>query len=359
MLRIASVSAMARLLLLVVPLAATSVPLKMRAGALMKPPSEDFELNLEDLEEVTVPVPIPEGDEVLIEVAGASLSPCEWKMMQSPQAWTWTYPHVSGFDVAGTVAAVGENTTRLKVGDKVWAFSINMGAHAEYVAVPERYTGLAPESITLADAGAIPLVALTVLEAFRYARGPWHDRDATVVILGGSGGNGHVAVQMAKAWGASKVITTCDSNVMKFCESLGADQVINHDEVDFNKALKPQSVDFIYDAIAAKGTGSKAYPLIKDGGFFVTLLHDAIAGEGVARTRPFVSQTSYLLSQRKSFRDLEVIRDIVDKGQLFIHVNQTFGIAELPQAFNTSMQGHIVGKLHVLPSKHGSSFATV
>jgi len=205
--------------------------------------------------------------------------------------------------------------------------------------------GHAPASLSLAEAAVMPIVAMTNLFGFQTAQAPWPSRDKTVVVLGGSGGIGHLAIQLAKAWGASTVITTCGTSNLEFCKSMGADQVIDYHEEDWHTVVPARSVDFVYDAATQSGTGSLAYDVLKDGGFFVTLQPWPLANETVANSRPSVTQKFIAMPDALyEFKDLDILRELVDSGKLTPHVQKTFSLAELGEAFVTQKAGHTVGK---------------
>merc|ERR1719223_1992156 len=100
-----------------------------------------MKIHLEELKEVEVKVPTPGKKQVLVKVAASSVNPVDWKLIETPYALAWSYPHVFGRDVAGTVTAVGADVTRFKVGDKVWADNSGKeAAYAEFVALDESMT---------------------------------------------------------------------------------------------------------------------------------------------------------------------------------------------------------------------------
>mmetsp|Transcript_28285 Transcript_28285/g.67927 ORF Transcript_28285/g.67927 Transcript_28285/m.67927 type:complete len:342 (+) Transcript_28285:48-1073(+) len=328
---------------------AFAVPTTMKAGALTKRPW-DAKIHLENLQQVSVPVPTVKADEVLIEVAGSSVNPVDWKLIETPLALTWSYPHIFGRDLAGTVAAVGSSVSRLKVGDKVWADnSQGEGAFGEYVALKAANVGMAPTKVPLAAAAVLPLVALTGLEAMEFAKAPF-PAGAVAVVLGGSGGTGHVGVQLARAMGAAKVITTCGTDHVDFCKGLGADQVIDYHKDDWHTVIPAQSVDFVYDTVALKGTGDKAYDVLKDNGAFVTLLQDGLASKETAAKRPSIRQ-EFFLTDSTGYERLDKLAALVDQGKLVPRVDQTFTTAQIAAAFNTSLAGHTAGKISVVPEK--------
>merc|ERR1712232_1028270 len=114
----------------------------------------------------------------------------------------------------------------------------------------------APSKLPVVEAAVLPLVALTSLDALRFCGGNKTSLpNKTMLILGGSGGVGHVLIQMAKAWGASQIITTCGTDHIDFCRSVGAHEVIDYHKQDWHAVLKAHSVDAVLDLVGRSGTG--------------------------------------------------------------------------------------------------------
>jgi len=341
---------------------ATHVPNQMKAGAVVKR-SWDMKLHLEDIKEVQVDTPKLEHDQVLVQVHGSSVNPVDWKLVESPYSLRWSYPHVLGRDFAGTVVATGSGATNFKVGDRVWGDnSKNEGSFGEYLAVDQSIVGLAPSKISLAEAGVLPLVALTSLGAFagihpKYPAAPWKT-GKTVVVLGGSGGTGHTGIQLAKALGASMVISTCGTSHVDFCKSLGADQVIDYHKADWHTVIPARSVDFVYDTVGIKGTGDLAYDVLKDGGDFVTLLGQAAPSQATTFKRPSIKhEVTFTPAFHTSY--LDALKDFVDAGKLRGHIDKSFPIVQIADAIKAEAGGHTTGKISVVPSGAASPGTTI
>jgi len=323
---------------------------EMLAGALVKMPT-DHQVHFEDLQEVAVPEPSSVGgSEVRIQVAGSSVNPVDWKLIESDYVKAWSYPHVFGRDCAGTVLEVGADVRRLKVGDKVWADNAQPeGCYAEYALLDEAITGLAPSTISLAEAAVLPLVALTAKQGLEYSGLPNRRLD-TIVVLGGSGGVGHVGVQIARAWAPdAQIYTTCGTRNQDFCRQMGADHVIDYHEQEWQDVVPALSADIIFDTVAIAGTGELAYKVLKDGGNYVTLLSSSLASDATAKSRPSVSQ-NFFLTNSSDYRQLDTLKDLVDAGKVSPVVDRTFTTKEIAECFNYSMAGHTVGKTSMVPS---------
>merc|ERR1711976_783785 len=172
-----------------------------------------------------------------------------------------------GFDVSGTIEAVGSGCNRLKIGDEVWAdlgkssvlHPIQLGAWANYAVADESQVGLKSVEHNFTEAASLPLVALTDYQAFKKAGAPWTgQKNLTVVITSGSGGTGLPAIQLAKHFGATRIITASSPLNFQLLKSLGATDVFDYHKTTIWKELEDDSVDFVYDNYGAAGTADLA-----------------------------------------------------------------------------------------------------
>jgi len=205
----------------------------------------------DSLVDIDLPVPTPAGRDILVEVKAVSVNPVDYKVRRStpPAGTDWK---VLGWDAAGTVAAVGPEVTQFKAGDEVWyAGSITRpGTNAEFHLVDERIVGKKPVSLGWADASALPLTALTAWEAFfdrLDVRKPVPGAAPAILIIGGAGGVGSIAIQIARQFTDLTVIATASRpETQAFVRSLGAHHVIDHS--------KPLAGE-----VAALGIGAPAF----------------------------------------------------------------------------------------------------
>jgi len=220
-------------------------------AAVVKSRSWDFKFHLDLVEVIDVDMPEPGHGEVLVQVYASNINPVDHKIVQMA-GLLWSYPHKLGSDLAGVVTKVGTGCKRIKVGDEVWGEATSWGqvistggTYAQFTAVSESVLGVKPTSISWLEAGAMPMVALTGYDALTWAAGgpSFSNINTTVLVLGGSGGTGHLGIQLAKAMGATEVITTCSSSHADFVKSLGADRVIDYHTQNYWEVLSPKSVD--------------------------------------------------------------------------------------------------------------------
>lgn len=185
---------------------------------------------------VELPVPVPGGHDILVKIEAVALNPVDTKVRpKEGQA-----DAVLGFDAAGTVAAVGDAVTGFKVGDAVfYAGDLRRsGSNAEFQLVDERIVGLRPASLEAAAAAALPLTSLTAWESLfdRMGLDPeGGDAGKSLLIIGGAGGVGSVAIQLAKQAGLTVIATASRDESAAWCRQLGADAVVDH-----HQPLRPQ-----------------------------------------------------------------------------------------------------------------------
>lgn len=199
--------------------------------------------------------PQPSGHEILVQVKAAGVNPVDYKIRQnSAKEKTLDAPKIIGWDAAGIVEAVGSDVTLFKVGDEVYYAGdiTKSGSNAEFQLVDERIAGKKPVSLTYAEAAAMPLTILTAWEIlFDRIRINDRDKGKTLLIIGGAGGVGSIAIQIAKKVAGLTVLATASRpESAEWCKKQGADYVVNHrDLVNEVRAAGFQQVDFILDFV--------------------------------------------------------------------------------------------------------------
>jgi NADPH2:quinone reductase len=187
-----------------------------------------------------LPQPVPKQGEVLVRVGAVSLNPVDTYIRSGMVAMQLPKPYVVGCDLAGTIEAVGPGAERFQPGDRVWGTNQGLlgrqGTFAEYASVNEDWLYPTPENVSDETAAAVSLVGNTAhLGLFRSAR---LQAGETVFVNGGTGGVGHMVVQMSKAAGA-RVITTVGTNQKaETCRAWGADLVINYKTQDVDEEIR-------------------------------------------------------------------------------------------------------------------------
>ena len=285
-----------------------------------------------------LPVPKPGAGEVLVEVHAAAVNPVDAAMRDGhmQKATKVRAPFTPGQDISGVVAAIGEGVTAFKPGDEVYGYlSLDRaGAFADYVVAPEADLAPKPRGITHEQAAAIPLTALTAWQAM-FEVGELSEGQQ-VLIHGGSGGVGTMAVQLAKARGA-KVAATASAENLEYLKSLGADQSIDYKAQKFEDEVK--DVDFVLDAIG-RDTQARSWGIIRKGGMLVSLVQpppqDVWQRYGVRGTRILVKPNG---------QQLREIAGLVESGKLKPVVTTVLPLSEAAKAEEMIRSRHTRGKI--------------
>ena len=236
------------------------------ADGTMKAISQDELGGPDVLKLVSVPTPEPGVSQILIRVHAAGVNPIDGVNRQTG-AFVGAPPFVLGWDVSGTVVAVGLGVTLFKPGDEVFGmlpFPQGHGAYAEYVAGPTRVFVRKPDRIDHVQAAAIPMVGLTAWQALVDTAGV--SEGSRVTITGAAGGIGHLAVQIAKARGA-RVTALASASDLGFVRSLGANEAIGYEGADFATAVGEQ--DVVLDVVGGDYP-AQALDVLKPGGILVS-----------------------------------------------------------------------------------------
>jgi NADPH2:quinone reductase len=193
-----------------------------------------------------LPEPTPGPGQVAVRQEASSVNPVDYKIRQGEAAGIApALPAVLGTDISGTVIAVGDGVTDLKMGDAVYGAAAGVagqgGAYAEVVVAQARLLAKRPRSLTAREAAALPLVGITALEGLKRAGVA---AGTTVLVRGGTGGVGHIVVQYAKSKGAHVVATAGSDQKAKIVRELGADEVVNYRD----KSTEGKGFDIVFNA---------------------------------------------------------------------------------------------------------------
>ena len=186
----------------------------------------------QSLLDVELPAPVAHGRDLLVRIEAISVNPVDTKV-RAPKPQVEAAPRVLGYDAAGIVEAVGEDATGFKPGDAVYyAGDITRpGSNAELQLVDERLVGRRPASLNAAQAAALPLVAITAWELL-FERMPFAPeaggQGKSLLVLGGAGGVGSIAIQLARRAGFRVIATASRPESIAWCEAMGAHHVIDH-----------------------------------------------------------------------------------------------------------------------------------
>ncbi|MER5194325.1 NADP-dependent oxidoreductase [Streptomyces sp. NPDC002755] len=293
----------------------------------------------EVLEEQVVELPAPRPNQVLVRVRAAGVNPTDWKH-RATGGFLGEPPFVLGWDLSGTVEAVGIGVAAFRPGDEVFGmlpYPFGHGSHAEYAIAPVRALWHKPAGIDHVQAAALPLVSLTAWQALVENAGL--EAGQRVLIHAAAGGVGHVAVQIAKARGAY-VIGTASAGKHDFLRELGADEVIDYRENDFAEAVK--DVDVVLDTLGGD-TSVRSLRVLRPGGIVVSIL-------------PVGSNEFYEEAERLGVRALRMLVDadragmrtiaeLVEAGKLRATIAGTYPLAGAAEAHTLGDTGRTTGKL--------------
>jgi NADPH:quinone reductase-like Zn-dependent oxidoreductase len=304
-------------------------------------------LLLEDVER-----PVPLDNELLVKVHAAAINPLDWHYMRGkPYIMRaesgFGAPKVSrmGVDFAGVVEAVGKDVTRFRPGDEV--FGGRTGAFSEYVRVREdRAVTAKPANVTFEQAAAVPIAALTALQALR-DKGRLQ-AGQKVLINGASGGVGTFAVQIAKAYGA-EVSGVCSTRNVEMVRSIGADRVFDYTREDFMES--GERYDVILDNVGNRPLLDYRR-VLKPKGVMVIIggpdgawIGPMVGPIKAVLVSPFVEQEFGMILAEMNPQDLTELANLMSAGKVTPVIDRTYALNEVPQAIGYLETGRARGKV--------------
>lgn len=301
--------------------------------------------------------PVAGDDEVLVRVRAAAVNPPDWAgvtgvpyIVRAVFGLRKPRTGVRGSDMAGVVAAVGKNVTRLHIGDEV--FGAGVGAFAEFAVAPERNLVPKPANITFEQAAAVPMSMLTAFTGLRDLGRvqPGHK----VLINGAGGGIGTFAVQIAKSFGA-EVTGVCSTTKLDLVRSIGADHVIDYAQEDFTQGderydvildnVSKHSLSQLRRALTPKGL------LVPNGGRFDKrwLANAPVLLVEAPLLSLFVPQSIRTIQLAPNQDDLLALRELLESGKVTPVVGRTYPLSRTPEAIGYFGEGHARGKVIITP----------
>ncbi len=287
-----------------------------------------------------LPDPLVGPDAVLVEVHAAGVNPVDWKIRRGylRGAFPHHVPLVPGWDVAGTVRAAGPAVTDFQPGDEVLGYvrkdHVQNGTYAELVTAPERTLAAKPRSLDVTTAAALPLAGLTALQMLRAVDAGAGD---VVVVHAAAGGVGHLAVQLARELGASRVIGTASERNHEFLRELGAEPV------SYGEGLSSRIADLVGGDgrvdVALDSVGGQA---LSDSATMVRRASRHVSVEDADTVR---SQGGRYVFVRPDSQQLSWLADLAAGGGLRVELQQTFPLEQAGQAHSLLEEGHVRGKL--------------
>jgi NADPH:quinone reductase-like Zn-dependent oxidoreductase len=296
-------------------------------------------LKYEDVER-----PEPQAGEVLVRVRAAGINPmdCISRTFPVPGITAGHLPYILGWDIAGSVVALGEGVTQFAVGDEVYGmprFPGEAKAYSEYITSPVADLALKPQRLTHQEAAGVPMAGLIAWQAlFETAH---LQAGQTVFISGGAGGVGHYAIQLAK-WRGAQVITTTSTRNLEFVRDLGADVIIDYTQQALTDGVK--DVDVVLDTIG-EDVLRDSFKGVKRGGSIVSLpAHKGVKALG-DQLAPKSGVAFAFIGVHPSGEQMAEMAKLANTGQLKPHLDAVFPLKDASQAHKLSEGGHVRGKL--------------
>ncbi|SFW37807.1 zinc-dependent alcohol dehydrogenase family protein [Nitrosovibrio sp. Nv17] len=289
-------------------------------------PPESFEL-------CDVPKPVPQPGQVLVRVHATSINPLDYQVRRGDYPDSVQLPAITGHDVSGVVEEIGAGVTSFSPGDHVWytpQIFDGPGSYAEYHVAAESIIGKKPHSLSHIEAASLTLVGGTAWEAL-VVRAALRVGES-ILVHGGAGGVGHVAVQLAKAIGA-RVFTTVREANLEFARSLGADVVIAYEKEDYVDAIMRETggsgVDVVFDTIGGD-TLSRSPDTLAQLGRVVTIV-DIAQPQNLIQA--WGKNASYhFVFTRQNRGKLDELGALIERGQLRPHIGAVYSLADIPLA---------------------------
>jgi NADPH:quinone reductase-like Zn-dependent oxidoreductase len=318
--------------------------------------------------EADVPEPVVGEHDVLVQVGAAGLNQLDEKIRvgEFKQILPYKLPLILGNDVAGTVIRVGAKVRGFKSGDEVYARpdKARIGTFAERIAIAEADLARKPDTISVVEAGSLPLVALTAWQAL-VEKGNLQ-RGQKVLVQAGAGGVGSIAIQLAKHLGAT-VATTVSAINADFVRDLGADIVIDYRSQDFEKIVS--GYDLVLDSLGGENL-QKSLRILKPGGKVIGIsgppdpafaremgLNPVLRLAITALSHKIRAQAKKLgvtyefLFMKANGDQLRAISALVDQGVIRPVVGKVFAFDQTPQALASLAAGGVRGKAVVTISR--------
>jgi len=313
------------------------------------------------LQEADLPEPIVGERDVLVRVEAAGLNPLDEKIRagEFKQILPYKLPLILGHDLAGTVIGVGAAVRGFRPGDEVYARpgKDRIGTFAERISVADSDLALKPASVSMEEAGSLPLVALTAWQAL-VERGKVRPGQK-VLIHAGAGGVGSIAIQLASHLGADVATTASGSNA-HFVRALGANTVIDYRDQDFEHHLS--GYDLVLDSLGGENL-EKSLRVLKPGGKAIGIagppdpafareaglnppLRLAVAGlsRKIRKQAKTLGVTYEFLFMRASGDQLRQITNLVDQGAVRPVLGAVVAFDQTPQALQSLSKGGVRGK---------------
>ena len=337
-------------------------------GITLREYGDETKLKLED--GLTVPEPKP--NQILVKVSASSVNPLDLMKREGYGKSIFEkqrkniFPWIIGCDFSGTVAEIGTNINKFKIGDEVWGCSsnANSGTHAEFVCIDVDEITHKPDRLDHLQAASLPYVAQTTWSAIIRWAGlrPQDLEGKKVFIQGGAGGVGCFSIQLFKSMGC-EIATTCSEKNMELVKSLGADHVIDYNISNFEEVLSDYDIayDLLGDHVSDHAI-EKCCSILKKtaDSHYITLTHQLVSTmdtKGILLGAPHALYLRQMQKRkfrpinihwsiyRPSLSGLEQLTELVQNGTIKPIIDSVFKIEDIGQAHRKAATGHVSGKV--------------
>lgn len=299
-------------------------------------------LQLEEVER-----PSLKDDHILVKVIANSANPADCHILRGkPFFARFSFglfkpkDKILGADFAGTVEEVGNNVDHIKVGDRVFGETPKGGAFAEYTCAPANVCAIMPEGIDFPKMASVPIAGVTALQAL-ITHGQLKEGES-VFINGSSGGVGHFAVQIAKAYGA-KVTAVCSSKNIGFVKTLGADQVIAYDKENIHQ--HDGKYNLIIDTHG--NLSHKDYKRMGQRGVMVGFTTMGLLISVLINTT-FSKFPLTQFTAEANTKDLNTLATLIQDRKIKVHIEKIYSYNEIPEALRYIEAMHTKGKVAMI-----------
>ena len=337
-------------------------------GITLREYGDETKLKLED--GLTVPEPKP--NQILVKVSASSVNPLDIMKREGYGRSIFEkqrkniFPWIIGCDFSGTVAEIGTNINKFKIGDEVWGCSsnANSGTHAEFVCIDIDEITHKPGQLDHLEAASLPYVAQTTWSAIIRWAGlrPKDLEGKKIFIQGGAGGVGCFSIQLFKSMGC-EIATTCSEKNMELVKSLGADHIIDYNKLNFEEVLSDYDIayDLLGDHVSDHAI-EKCCSILKKtaDSHYITLTHPLVSTIDTKGILLGVPHALYLRQMQKrkfspinihwsiyrpSLSGLEQLTELVHGGAIKPIIDSVFRIEDIELAHKKAATGHLSGKV--------------
>lgn len=327
----------------------------MKAALITNYKKNDITLQMKEVDTPTI-----QANEVLVKVSAAGVNPLDNLISTGVMKVILPYklPQIAGNEVVGTITKVGKDVTEFKIGDRVFSRLPleKIGAFADYVAVNQAAIAKVPTYLSDIEAAAIPLTALTIMQAFELMQ---IEPQKTIFISGGTGGVGAMAIPIAKAKGL-KVITNGSAMNQQRVLDLGADQFLDYKTQDYTKELS--EIDYVLDTLGGAEI-EKKMSIMKKGGHLVSLrgmpngafakraqlpkykqLLLGLVGYKFDRMAAKYGVHYYFMNVESNGKQLQEVAEILSQQQIKPSIDTVYSFAQVNEALDKVANGRSKGK---------------